>query len=95
MLLLLSSFVGKSIYCKNRRYNLSYGRYISKNADIFGVAADIFEKRRYNFKHYLQLKIRGSPNGNPPVYAAITSKTVPVLASTKIQIVLVYHLTSL
>ena len=28
-------------------------------------------------------KIRGSPNGNPPFYAVITSKTVPVLASTK------------
>ncbi|WP_431087943.1 hypothetical protein [Bacillus paranthracis] len=41
---LLSFFVGKSIYFKNRRYNLSYGRYISKIADIFGVAADIFEK---------------------------------------------------
>ncbi|TKH18497.1 hypothetical protein FC699_11200 [Bacillus wiedmannii] len=40
----LSAFVGKSIYCKNRRYNLSCGRYIVKIADIFQVAVDIFEK---------------------------------------------------
>ncbi|WP_431183724.1 hypothetical protein [Bacillus mycoides] len=39
---LLSTFVGKSIYFKNRRYNWSYGRYILKIADIIGVTVDIF-----------------------------------------------------
>ncbi|BCC14358.1 hypothetical protein BCM0100_4646 [Bacillus cereus] len=30
----MSVIVGKSIYLKNRRYNLRYGRYILKIADI-------------------------------------------------------------
>ena len=33
----LSYFVGKSIYFKNRRYILSYGRYIPIIADIFSL----------------------------------------------------------
>ncbi|WP_264463092.1 hypothetical protein [Bacillus pretiosus] len=40
----MSVFVGKSIYFENRRYNWSYGRYISKIVDIIGVTVDIIEK---------------------------------------------------
>ena len=47
----LSENVGKSIYYKNRRYIWSYGRYIIKIADIFGVTVDILQNRRYIFRH--------------------------------------------
>ncbi len=62
-------FVGtaSSYYCQL----LSVNRYILKIADIISITIVHFSKKR------------GLPNGKPLFYAAITSKTVPVLASTK------------
>ncbi len=44
----LSVIVGKSIYLKNRRYNLSYGRYILKIADIHFMYYRFFKLYDYS-----------------------------------------------